>query len=189
MMNVDYILKEVPGSIETERLIIRMPMPGDGKEVNGAIKASYAELKPWLGFAQILPEVDETEANTREAHAKFITRKALRYLIFCKETHRFIGSTGFHNIDWDVPKFEIGYWIDARMSGKGYMREAVGRLTELALNELGGRRVEIRCESGNIRSRKIPEHLGYELEGILKNEDLSVDGKRVTDTCIYGLVR
>jgi RimJ/RimL family protein N-acetyltransferase len=188
-MSVDHILKEVPDIIETERLILRMPMPGDGKAVNAAIKASHAELKPWLGFAQVLPDVGETEANTREAHAKFITRNALRYLIFCKETNRFIGSTGFHNIDWNIPKFEIGYWIDTRMSGKGYMGEAVGRLTELALNELGGRRVEIRCESDNLRSRKIPEQLGYELEGILRNDDLSRDGTRVTDTCIYGMVR
>jgi RimJ/RimL family protein N-acetyltransferase len=184
-----YILNEVPESIETERLRLRMPMPGDGLVVNEAIKASYSELKPWLGFAQVLPSLDDTETNTREAHANFITRKSLRYLVFCKQTHQFIGSTGFHNIDWDVPKFEIGYWIDSRMGGKGYMTEAVGRLTDLALTDLKGRRVEIRCESENIKSRRIPEQLGYELEGVLKNEDLSVDGKRVTDTCVYGLVR
>jgi RimJ/RimL family protein N-acetyltransferase len=184
-----HVLIDVPEKIETERLLLRMPMPGDGLVVNEAIKASFSELKPWLGFAQVLPSVDDTETNTREAHANFITRKALRYLVFCKQTHQFIGSTGFHNIDWDVPKFEIGYWIDSRMGGKGYMTEAVGRLTDLALTDLKGRRVEIRCESENIKSRRIPEQLGYELEGVLKNEDLSVDGKRVTDTCVYGLVR
>ncbi|MCA1053703.1 GNAT family N-acetyltransferase [Rossellomorea aquimaris] len=186
---MNHVLFDVPTKIETERLILRMPMPGDGEAVNQAIKASHSELKPWLGFAQEVPSVEETETNTREAHAKFITREALRYLIFCKETDGFIGSTGFHNVDWNVPKFEIGYWIDSRQSGHGYMREAVGRLTELALNELQGRRVEIRCESDNYKSRKIPEQLGYELEGILKNEDLSVDGKRVTDTCIYAKVK
>ncbi|MGR3764059.1 GNAT family N-acetyltransferase [Rossellomorea sp. NS-SX7] len=186
---MNYILIDVPSSIETERLLLRMPMPGDGNVINEAIKASHSDLKPWLGFAQTLPSVEETESNTREAHANFIARKALRYLVFCKETNEFIGSTGFHNIDWDVPKFEIGYWIDSRKSGKGYMREAVNRLTELALTDLNGKRVEIRCESENVRSRMIPEKLGYELEGILKNEDLSVDGKRVTDTCIYGMVR
>jgi RimJ/RimL family protein N-acetyltransferase len=184
-----HVLIEVPKSIETERLVLRMPEPGDGILVNEAIKASYSELKPWLGFAQVLPSVDDTETNTREAHANFITRKALRYLVFCKQTDQFIGSTGFHNINWDVPKFEIGYWIDSRMGGKGYMTEAVRRLTDLALTELKARRVEIRCDSDNIKSRRIPVQLGYELEGVLKNEDLSVDGKRVTDTCIYAMVR
>ena len=32
------------------------------------------------------------------------------------------------------------------------------------------------------------EKLGYELEGTLKNDDLSADGKKVTDTCLYAIV-
>ena len=182
------VLIDVPTMIETERLELRMPQPGDGRAVNAAIKASLSELQPWLGFARSNPSVEETETNTREAHAKFITRESLRYLIFLKDTDEFVGSTGFHNIDWSVPKFEIGYWIDTRMSGNGYMAEAVGKLTELALNELNGKRVEIRCESKNDKSRAVPERLGYELEGILRNEDLSVDGERLTDTCVYGKI-
>ncbi|TMU87584.1 GNAT family N-acetyltransferase [Bacillus sp. BHET2] len=182
------VLLEIPTVIETERLELRMPNPGDGSVVNSAIKASLSELKPWLGFAQEDPSVEDTETNTREAHAKFLTRESLRYLIFRKGTNEFIGSTGFHNIDWSVPKFEIGYWIDTRMGGKGYMKEAVGRLTELAISELKGKRVEIRCESTNVKSRAIPEQLGYELEGVLRNEDLSVDGERLTDTCVYGMI-
>lgn len=182
------VLIDVPTMIETERLELRMPQPGDGRAVNAAINASLSELQPWLGFARSNPSVEETETNTREAHAKFITRESLRYLIFLKDTDEFVGSTGFHNIDWSVPKFEIGYWIDTRMSGNGYMAEAVGELTELALNELNGKRVEIRCESTNDKSRAVPERLGYELEGILRNEDLSVDGERLTDTCVYGKI-
>ncbi|MCC5802307.1 GNAT family N-acetyltransferase [Rossellomorea vietnamensis] len=182
------VLIDVPTMIETERLVLRMPQPGDGRAVNAAIKASLTELQPWLGFARSNPSVEETETNTREANAKFITRESLRYLIFLKDTDEFVGSTGFHNIDWSVRKFEIGYWIDTRMSGNGYMAEAVGKLTELALNELNGKRVEIRCESTNDKSRAVPERLGYELEGILRNEDLSVDGERLTDTCVYGKI-
>lgn len=182
------ILKEVPTELETERLLLRMPMPGDGKVVNKAIRASVDELKPWLGFVQKTPTVEDTEINTREAYTNFLSRKALRYLIFIRETGEFVGSTGFHNIDWEVPKFEIGYWIDTRMSGKGYMREAIEKLTTFALKELRGKRVEIRCESTNRKSRAIPEKLGFELEGILRNEDLSVDGERLTDTCVYSRV-
>ncbi|KPL58900.1 GNAT family N-acetyltransferase [Rossellomorea vietnamensis] len=182
------VLLDVPPVITTERLELRMPQPGDGHAVNAAIKASLPELQPWLGFAQSNPSVEETETNTRQAHAKFVTRESLRYLMFLKDTNEFVGSTGFHNIDWSVPKFEIGYWIDTRMSGNGYMAEAVGKLTDLALNELNGKRVEIRCESTNDKSRAVPERLGYKLEGVLRNEDLSVDGERLTDTCVYGKI-
>jgi RimJ/RimL family protein N-acetyltransferase len=182
------VLVDVPTVIETKRLKLRMPLPGDGHAVNAAIKNSLSELQPWLGFARSNPSVEDTETNTREAHAKFLTRESLRYLIFLKSSDEFIGSTGFHNIEWSIPKFEIGYWIDTRMSGNGYMLEAVGKLTEFALTDLKGKRVEIRCESTNDKSRAIPERLGYELEGVLRNEDLSVDGERLTDTCVYGKI-
>ncbi|MDG5472079.1 GNAT family protein [Jeotgalibacillus sp. ET6] len=183
------ILLEVPERIETERLVLRMPRPGDGEVVNEAIRHSIHELRPWLGFAQSLPTVEETEINTREAHIKFLSREALRYLIFVKETGEFVGSSGFHNIRWEMPKVELGYWMDTRMSGKGLMTEAVGALKQFALSELGCKRVEIQCEKENLKSRNLAERLGFDLEGILRNEDLSVDGKRLTDTYIYAKVQ
>lgn len=79
----------------------------------------------------------------------------------------------------------IGYWINTAQSGKGYMIEAVETLTDLAINNFGCRRLEIRCESENLKSRAVPEKLGYTLEGILHNDEYSVDRKRLTDTCIY----
>lgn len=178
-------LPEVPTAIRTERLLLRMPMPGDGKVVNAAIQASLDDLKPWLGFAQAEPSPQDTEINQLEAHLNFIKKEVLRYLVFDKETGSFIGSTGFHAIEWDVPKMEIGYWLDSRATGKGYMAEAVSALTELAFSTFKCKRLEIQCDTENRKSRAIPEKLGFVLEGVLHNDERSVDGKRLTDTCIY----
>jgi RimJ/RimL family protein N-acetyltransferase len=180
------ILKEFPSHIETERLIMRMPMPGDGKEVNEAIRTSIKELQPWLPFARTVPELDETESNIREAHAKFITREVLRFHMYHKAEGHFIGSTGFHDIDWDVPKLEIGYWVKTSESNKGYITEAIQALTQFAFKELQVSRVEIQCDSENDRSRKVAERLSFTLEGILRNDD-KVDGI-LRDTCIYARI-
>lgn len=67
------------------------------------------------------------------------------------------------------------------------MSEAVKNLTELGLIHIKFKRIEIRCESTNLRSRSIPERLGFELEGILKNDELSADSSKLTDTCIYAI--
>lgn len=184
-METKYKIPEVPEELSTDRLKLRMPKPGDGKVINAAIKASMDELKPWLGFVLDDPSPTDTEINTLESHILFLKRENLRYLIFDKETDEFIGSTGFHNIEWDMPKMEIGYWVSTMHSGKGYIMEAVSALTDLALNSFGCRRVEILCDAENLKSRAVPEKLGYVLEGVLHNDELSVDGKRLTDTCIY----
>ncbi|OIK08654.1 GNAT family protein [Bacillus sp. MUM 13] len=184
------ILLEIPSQIETSRLILRAPRQmGDGSVVNKAIRASFPELKAWLPFAQTIPEVEETEINLRIAHVKFLQREAFRFLLFEKENKDFVGIASLQDIDWDIPSCQIGYWMNTAFTGKGYMTEAVQELTNLALNTISFRRAEIRCESENSKSRAIPEKLGFSLEGILRNEDLSADGKRLTDTCIYSIIK
>jgi ribosomal-protein-serine acetyltransferase len=69
------------------------------------------------------------------------------------------------------------------------MTEAVSELTNLGFQKLKFRRIEIRCESTNYKSRSIPVKLGFELEGILKNDDLSADGSKLTDTCIFSIIK
>lgn len=183
------ILLDFPTQFTTNRLLIRLPLPGDGKAVNAAIRASITELQPWMPFAQSIPTVESTEENIREAHAKFLLREDLRFLIFHKEDGYLIGSTGLHRINWDVPRVEIGYWIDSRYSKKGYITETVEGLTTFAFTELSAKRVEIRCDSLNVKSRRIPEKLGFTLEGILKHDSVAVDGKTLRDTCIFAKIR
>ncbi|KMY54985.1 acetyltransferase [Bacillus sp. FJAT-27231] len=183
------ILLDFPSELYSARLWIRMPMPGDGKMVYEAINVSREELQVWLPFAKHKQSLEETEANVREAHAEFLTRKDLRFHIFHKETGEFIGSTGLHRMNWNVPKFEIGYWIDTRQSGKGYITEAVEALTNFAFDVLQARRVEIRCDEKNSKSRAIPEKLGFYLEGTLRHDDVAVDGKDLRNTCIYSKIK
>lgn len=182
------ILLDFPNELTTDRLLIRAPRPGDGKAVNAAVNESLEELKPWMPFAQKSQSIEDTEANIREACAKFMLREDLRLLMFDRITGEFIGSTGFHRMDWDVPKVEIGYWISTKHSGKGYMTEAVEALTAFAAREFGARRVEIRCDPDNVKSRRIPEKLGFQLEGVLRQDDVSADGRSLRDTCVFAKI-
>jgi ribosomal-protein-serine acetyltransferase len=184
------ILIDVPLQIETDRLILRAPLQaGDGNVVNQAIKDSINELKQWLFLYQAIPTVEETEIILRNAHIDFLKRESFRYLIFHKGTNDFIGTASLHRINWKISKCEIGYWINSQFSGNGYMTEAVSELTNLGFQQLKFRRIEIRCESTNFKSRSIPEKLGFELEGTLRNDDLSADGSKLTDTCIYSMIK
>ncbi|WP_067726600.1 GNAT family N-acetyltransferase [Oceanobacillus damuensis] len=182
-------LLDFPFEFETERLLIRAPKPGDGKAANAAIKASLNELQPWMSFAQQAPSEEETEINIRQAYIRFLSREGLRFHVFLKETGDFIISTGLHRIDWDIRKFEIGYWADTRYTGKGYVTETVAGLTDFAFNELKANRIEIRCDAKNIKSRAVAERLDFELEGTLRQDSLSADQKELRDTCIYAKIR
>ena len=181
------ILIDLPESIETERLIIRPCMPGDGKDVYNSIQRSKEELKPWMAFAHKDQSLEEVEEGVRESYAKYILREDLRLHIYSKETNEFIGSTGLHSIDWKVRVFEIGYWCDSNHTGKGYITESTTALIKFAKETLQANRIEIRVDTKNTKSRSIPEKLGFALDGILKNESLSADGDTLRDMCIYSL--
>lgn len=183
------ILVDFPERIETERLYLRACLPGDGKIVHEAIQASLEALKKWLPFAHNQQTIDDTEINIRKSYTQFLLREDFRFHIFRKEDNAFVGSTGLHRVNWDVRKFEIGYWCDSRYQKKGYITEAVVGLVNFAFEHFEANRIEIRCDPRNINSRNIPEKLGFSLEGILINNDLSADGKELRDTCVFAKLR
>jgi RimJ/RimL family protein N-acetyltransferase len=65
--------------------------------------------------------------------------------------------------------------------------EAVNAIMNYGINELGLKRIEIICSGSNIKSRRIPERLGFTLEGILKNHRINNDGT-IDDTVYYAKV-
>ncbi|MFC5650013.1 GNAT family N-acetyltransferase [Paenibacillus solisilvae] len=182
------ILLSFPDRFESKRLIIRTPLRGDGARVNEAIKESIEELRPWMPWAQQVPTIEESEIISREGNIRFTERSDLRLYLIHKQTSQFIGGSGLHRIDWHARKFEIGYWVRTSSSGQGYITEAVERITQFAIQELQANRVEIRCDSRNLRSIHVAERLGFTKEGILRADKCDVDGC-LRDTVIFAKIR
>lgn len=187
-MNRPPILMDFPSSFETERLTIRCPLPGDGPEVNAAISESIDDLKPWMPWAQSTPSVEDTEANIRQAHCEFLARRDLRLNLYLKGTGAFVGGSGLHRINWDVPRFEIGYWCRRSFMKQGYITEAVGGITRFAFDVLGAERIEIRCDSKNENSRRVAERSGYILEAELKCDSRDPAGE-LRNTLVFARLR
>lgn len=185
----DPILREFPYSFETERLLIRGPLPGDGKMVRAAVLESQNELKHWLPWAVDIPNEAQYEAQIRRGHTRFLNREDLWLMILLKDTGAIIGGSGLHRIDWDVPKFEIGYWLHTSYTGHGYMTEAVEAIGNFAFETLGARRVEIRVDSNNYKSISIPKRLGFALEATLRNETRHHLTNELRDTLIFAKIR
>ncbi|CAH1222698.1 Putative ribosomal N-acetyltransferase YdaF [Paenibacillus auburnensis] len=182
------ILLSFPESFESERLLIRAPLWGDGAAVNTAILESLDELRPWMPWARHLPTPEQAEAIIRKSRLEFLERKDLRLLLLHKTSGEIIGSSGLHRIDWQTRKFEIGYWVRSSYSRQGYITEAVHAITNYAIQELQANRIEIRCDTRNTPSARVAERSGFTLEGILRSDKCDVDGK-LRDTMIFAKVR
>lgn len=185
---IDPIMINFPESFETERLLIRAPLWGDGASMNEAVRESINELKPWMAFAQVVPTLEESEKVSRECRLEFLRRVKLHMRIFTKDTDHFIGCISLHHINWELRNFEIGYWIRSSFAGKGYMTEAVNGIADFAVRELEANRLEIRCSAKNTKSAAVAERTGFTLEGILRRDSLGQAGE-IQDSKLYAKVR
>lgn len=183
----DPILLDFPDRFESERLLIRMPLPGDGVDVYAAVTESLAELQAWMPWAHGEQSVDMAEANVRQAQADFLARRDLRLHLYLREGGGFVGSSGLHRIDWTVPRFEIGYWVRTSMARRGFATEATRRIADFAFDELRAERVEIWRDARNERSAAVAARAGFTLEARLHRNRLGADGRLSDSLCFVRL--
>ena len=180
----------LPPELRTRRLVLRPPDPADAPALHAAIAASRPELRRWMTWAQEEATLADTGANLRRAATRFDTREELRLHIWHAESATLIGSSGYHALDWQVPRGEIGYWIATPHTGQGYALEVAECLTTFALGTLGFRRLEIRCDALNTRSSRIPQKLGYGLDACLRHDRVAADDpSELRDTLIFSRVQ
>jgi RimJ/RimL family protein N-acetyltransferase len=183
------LLLDIPDTLETERLWIRAPRPGDGAALHEAVRASLIELRAWpasLPWAVFEPTLESSEVFCRQGQADFLARRNFPMLLFLKSNSLCIGSSGLHAVDWVVPKCEIGYWCRTGHTGQGLVSEAVKELSDFAQRHLGARRIVSLTDEDNRASRRVAERAGYRLEGLLRHERRAPDGQ-LRNTCIYAL--
>jgi len=80
-----------------------------------------------------------------------------------------VGSIGLHQIDWYNSTASIGYYLAKDAEGHGIITRSVQGLMHYAFYHLGLNRIEIRCGVANYKSRAIPERLGFQKEGIMRD--------------------
>jgi RimJ/RimL family protein N-acetyltransferase len=177
------LLLDVPEELRTERLVLRATRSGRGAVVNEAVAESFPELKSWMPWSQQAQSLEDSEKHCREAQAKWHSREMLDFCFFRASDGQLVGKGGLHSIDWQIPKFEIGYWIRSSCARRGIATEATAALVDLA-RQLGAKRVEITSDARNAASRRVAEKSGFVLEGILRQSRRDTAGE-LADSCMY----
>lgn len=72
--------------------------------------------------------------------------------------------------------------------GKGYITDAVDRITQFCIEELQANRIEIRCDGNSVKRTAVAERLDFKLEGVLRKEKLDLSGQP-RDTQVFAKVR
>jgi ribosomal-protein-serine acetyltransferase len=181
------ILLEVPEKFETERLLIANYEEGDGNEFYQLIQSNYDYLREELTEIKTLQSMEDAEEYVRFKRIAWLSRERLVPKIVDKATRRMIGQLWIEP-KWDRKIFEIGYFIEEKSQGNGYVTEAVKRITRFLFTELDADKLEIHTKASNSRSIGIALRCGFTKEAQLRERGRTSAGEAV-DMQIYGLLR
>lgn len=170
--------------LETERVILRKLLMSDAQGIFSYF--SKDEVTEYYDLDTFTTE-KQAEDLIESLLYKYEVRNQIRWAVVLKETGRFIGTCGFHEIEEDHLKAEIGYELHPDYWGKGIMAEVIKTIVQYGLNELGLNRIEAFYDPRNIASSKVLEKNGFEKEGLLKKRYLK-KGKFV-DCAISAIVK
>ncbi|HLX57089.1 MAG TPA: GNAT family protein [Ktedonobacteraceae bacterium] len=153
-------------------------------ELARVIDDNRAHLRQWLPWLDNSTTVEHSLEFIRGSLRQFANNEGFQTGIWYQG--KLAGGIGYHTIEWSSHKVEIGYWLAASMQGKGLMTRATKTLVTYAFQELHLNKVEIRCATGNMRSRAIPERLGFTQEGVIRDAGWLYD--HFIDLVVYGML-
>jgi RimJ/RimL family protein N-acetyltransferase len=129
------------------------------------VTANLEHLRPWMPWAQDPPaEADEREFLGRMRQA-WERRSDFGFLVERPGDGPEAGPAGGMGLHTRQGEgtLEIGYWIAAASTGRGYATAGARALTDAAFALPGVERVEIRCDEANRPSAAVPRRLGFRL--------------------------
>jgi len=185
-LSIDPILLELPDELLGEQVLVRPYRAGDGPAVFEAVNESREHLRRWMPWVDTHVTAADSEAFVRRSQASWINRTELIVGIWDRDGRRLFGSSGLHCRDWEIPCFEVGYWLRRSAEGHGYVSETVRLLTRFAFEILGANRVFLQCDARNTRSAAVPQRLGFVLEATLRHDARDHFGS-LRDTLIFAL--
>lgn len=107
--------------------------------------------------------------------------------IFLRKDGHFVGVCTMFNINWKNESGEIGYWLDPKYAGQGFMTEAVDAVSKEFFG-MGFKRITILANPENIASCKVAEKCGFKREGIMRSYDFLPTINQREDVALYAKI-
>lgn len=133
------------------------------------VDRNRSHLRPWMPWVKPGYSLEDSRSYIKDNLKRLADHAGFDLSIFYQG--QMAGQIGYNRIDWDNRTTELGYWLGESFQGRGLVTAACRKLIDYALDELKMNRVEIRCAAANTRSRAVPERLGFQQDGILRQAE------------------
>jgi RimJ/RimL family protein N-acetyltransferase len=174
---------DAPVDLEGTGLVLRRLTEADGAAFAAAMAADHAHAAEHLPWPDVTKDPDGAAAWIGR-YERGVEGRVLVAGIF--DGDAVVGCAALISHDPAQASAEVGVWVTAAVQGRGAAAAACRALIAVARRELGAERVAWQCTSGNERSRRLAERLGFTHEGTLRSSTV-LRGER-HDAEVYSLV-
>ena len=182
-MSLDQLLADLP-ALETDRLLLRKVRMEDAPDIfEYASDPNVPIYMPWEPHQSI----QETYEYLERVMERYRQSRPGPWAIVHRRDAKMIGTCSFSKWEREDNRAEIGYVLNPRYWGQGYMSEAVRAIVAFGFRELGLNRIQARCDVPNVGSARVMEKAGMTFEGVLR-QLLLVKGS-YRDLKIYSILR
>jgi RimJ/RimL family protein N-acetyltransferase len=159
-----------PERINAGTVTLRRVRATDAGAIAAAVSASMEHLRPWMPWANTAAAERRSQlARVAEADQWWESGIGFTYSVVTTDEGTLVGEISLHRRAGDHIA-EIGYWIAASQTGRGYGTAAGVALTAAALALPDITRTEIHCDAANGASAAIARKAGYRLDRIEERE-------------------
>jgi RimJ/RimL family protein N-acetyltransferase len=164
------LLLEIPTQLETERLVIRRYAEGDGQGLYLLLERNdnRNRLAEHVDEATEVRTAVEAEIRIRQWVADWVARTRFVMGICLKSSNEQIGQIWIEPRNWDVPSFELGWFLDSGFWGKGLAAEAANCAMKFIFECLHAHKIIVITRDNNERSYRLAQRLGFHREGYLR---------------------
>lgn len=173
-------------TLETERLILRRITKNDAQAAfkNWTNDPKTTRYVPWKPHGTI----ENTEKLFEMWEEEYKEPYTYRWVVEVKELNEVIGTIDIVHKSINNATAEVGYCYGSKFWGNGYATEALIKVIDYLLNEVGFKLIEARHYVTNPASGRVMEKSGMKYEGILRKRMIdSITNERV-DLKVYSIM-
>lgn len=169
-MSLDRVFDFFPTIQVGSDYVLRQFTYGDTDEYYRYMKDEEVTL--YIPKECIPSSLDKTKEEIDYSLDLFRYKRSIYWAIANKSDNKLIGSCGFNYWNRDHARAEISYDLAKEYWGRGVMTEVVRSVLSYAFSQMQLNRVEATVTPTNIGSLKVLEKLGFQREGLLREQKL-----------------
>lgn len=155
----------------------------DVETIFKTIDTERAYLSEWLPFVDETNDISYTQTYVQS----IIDAESTELVCVIIYENKLVGLVGMKDTDFGNKKTEIGYWLSEAFQHKGIITKSCKAIIQYAFNELDMNRIQIKAATGNFKSQRVAERLGFQREGIERESELHTRG--FVDLVVFSLLK